>query len=78
MRLALHTRLTREPAGVGSTFEFICDHPVAANWRLKADRAAPPWGLRLTCYSSVETDEVRARVDRVNARLREASGSLIS
>ena len=36
--------------GFPAWFEFICDDPRSALWRLKASSADKPWGLRVGFY----------------------------
>lgn len=51
------------------SFECIIDDPIAANWRLRADRVAPKC-VRVSCHRVMPTPADIARESRLNETLR--------
>jgi hypothetical protein len=64
-------RYVDEP-GIPAYFEFICDHPQSALWRLKRNTRDHggrhgPWGLRIAFYGRDKSCEATA--EEITARL---------
>lgn len=49
--------------------EFICDNPVSANWRLKANPQVDRWALRMAYYGAPGNTDAEARAESITARL---------
>lgn len=59
-----------EGGPLADAFEFICDEPLSACWRLRADPSGGPLGLRMAYYGRSPEGEERAA--RITNRLAEA------